>query len=118
RPIERLLVHLSRISRERRGAPIKSLPVHRGDEVGQLARIIHDLSAWAVRQHWDAAQLRRTFDDRLTKAMDLHSKRIAAIAMRDPLTGLGNRRFLEESLEPMFGACRAADEDLICLALD
>ena len=38
--------------------------------------------------------------------------------MRDPLTGLGNRRFLEEQVQDLFDSCAQAEMDLMCMVID
>ena len=38
--------------------------------------------------------------------------------MHDTLTGLGNRRFLEENLEPLFQSAWSQGADLVCIAID
>ncbi|MBI1336430.1 MAG: diguanylate cyclase [Phycisphaera sp.] len=118
RPMERLLEHLGRISAHHRPLALRSLPVHRKDEVGQLARALQDLSIWAARDHADATQLRRTLDHRIARATRSATVRLEMIAMRDPLTNLGNRRFLDEHLAELFNSCREAGDDLVCIAVD
>lgn len=117
-PIDRLTRLARKISRSDRPQPMASLPITRQDEVGQLARAIHDLIGWAVRDHYEAKQLRRTLDDRVAAATRSATRNLEQLAMRDPLTGLGNRRFIDENLELLVESAREQGEDLVCVVLD
>ena len=97
-PLEQLIKQLQRIDKTDRPKQIQSLPLHRVDEVGQLARIVHELMAWTIREHIQARQLRKSFADEVHKAINRATTDLKNMAMRDPLTGLGNRRFVDENL--------------------
>ncbi len=118
RPIEELTLQLQRIVQAERPVSLNTLPRHRQDEVGQLARAIHRLGAGAIRDYHEARSLRRTLDDRIAKATRRATRQLSELASRDPLTDLGNRRFLDEHLEALVRSCRQADTDLICVLID
>ncbi len=118
RPLERLVEHLGLLSQDHRPLPFRGLPLDRRDEVGELARALHKIASWAMRDHLDAAQLRRTLDDRVAKAIKRATVQLAQIAMRDPLTNLGNRRFLDAHLEPLLESCKQSGDELLAMAID
>ncbi len=117
-PIEDLVQQLSRITRPERPLSTRALPRHREDEIGQLARAVHQIAVTALRDRHEASNLRRTLDDRIAKATARATSQLSQMAMRDPLTQLGNRRFLEQHLDPLVLSCRAAASDLVCLIID
>jgi len=118
RPLDRLLAQLDGVNREQRPSVLSRLPTDRRDEIGRLARVLHRLSADAVRDYHEARRLRRTLDDRVERATQQATQKLQQLAMRDALTGLGNRHFFEENFEPLFESCRASGTDLLCIAID
>jgi diguanylate cyclase (GGDEF)-like protein len=90
----------------------------RPDDLGRLARGILDLSVDTFRCSIDAQQLRRTIDQRVAHATRKATLRLTQMAMRDPLTNLANRRFMQENLDEVMASCRASGLDLFCLAVD
>lgn len=117
-PIEEILSDLDRAQSPDRNGVIGRLPLERSDEVGRLARIMHRYSLEATRDQNDAKQLRRTLDDSIERATKLATRNLKEMAMRDALTGLGNRRFLDEHLPELFESCQTSNTDLICVAID
>ncbi len=117
-PVEDLVHQLSRITRPQRPLSTGSLPRGRTDEVGQVARAVHQISVAALRDRQEASSLRRTLDDRIAKATRRATAELSQLAMRDALTGLGNRRFLDEHLDPLVETCRASSTDLVCVMID
>jgi len=117
-PVEDLVHQLRRITRPERPLSTGSLPRGRQDEVGQLARAIHQVAVAGLRDRHEASNLRRTLDDRIAKATARATSQLSQLAMRDALTDLGNRRFLDEHLETLVRSCRDASTDLLCLMID
>ena len=117
-PIEDLVSATQRVSRPERPVSTGSLPRDRQDEIGQLARAIHQIARAARRDYHEASQLRRTLDDRVAKATRRATAQLSQMAMRDPLTGLGNRRFLEANGDELIQSCRLAGTDVIGIAAD
>jgi diguanylate cyclase (GGDEF)-like protein len=117
-PFERLVKQLGRINREYDTAAIDALPVERRDEVGQIARAIHQLTHWSRRDYNEARHLRRTLDYRVAEATKRATRELRQMAMRDPLTDLGNRRFLDEHLEALVDTVRETREELACVLID
>lgn len=117
-PLEDVLDAARRARRTQRPAEARRLPLRRGDEIGELAKILRDLSMAAYRHSTTVNRLRRTLDARVAKATHLATSQLQQLAMRDPLTNLGNRRFLDAHLEELVESCRATGTDLICIAID
>lgn len=117
-PFERLVRIVRRGQHVDRPNVIRSLPVHRRDEVGKLARAIHAYSVRAIRDHHQANQLRRTLDDQVRRATRKATRDLEIRALQDALTGLGNRRFMDEQFPALFDTCRRTGTDLTCIAID
>jgi diguanylate cyclase (GGDEF)-like protein len=117
-PINEFASLLERLGRAQRDAEVRALPTDRDDEVGRMAAAVRQIVIHRIRDHHDARQLRRTLDDRVRRATRSAVHSLQTLAMRDPLTGLGNRRFLEAQLPPLVEAATASDTDLICLMID
>jgi len=117
-PIEQFVVDAQRLSRPGRPLTTTSLPRDRRDEVGQLARAMHHVAVSARRDRREATQLRRTLDDRVEKATRLATAQLSQLAMRDPLTNLANRRFLEAHGDKLLESCRVSATDVACVAID
>lgn len=117
-PIEDIVVQLQRITRPQRPLSTSKLPRHRKDEIGQLARAVHQMNVQSRRDRVDASQLRRTLDSRVEHATRRATAQLSQLAMRDPMTTLANRRFIEHHLEDLVQTCRSSRTDLICIMMD
>jgi len=117
-PLDRILEKLRNAGVPSRGDIEAALPIDRTDEVGEIARIVQGLAVHVTRDHNDAKQLRRTLDDRVERATRMATRNLKELAMRDSLTGLGNRRFLDETLSGLFESCAQSNIDLVCVAID
>lgn len=98
--------------------PLTALPTSRGDEVGRLATLFAEAAAVKVRHHHHARALRRTMDTRVADATRRATAELKRQAFRDPLTGAGNRRFLDHQLPALVDAAFASTSELVCLAVD
>jgi diguanylate cyclase (GGDEF)-like protein len=100
--------------------PIDELKVFGGGvaEVAEVAQaLLHDLR----EQRRITAQLEEELRQRVanrTSALERQMSSLRMQAMRDPLTGLHNRRMLEECLPKMIQQCRADGGELSILAID
>lgn len=117
-PIEHLLEACDRIGPQRSPGALDELPTDRQDEVGKLARAMKQLAIGYIKNNCDAKQLRRTMDQRVTQATRAATRQFQQMAMRDPLTGLGNRRFLDATLDELVKSVLAANTTLGCIAID
>ncbi|MCX5662037.1 MAG: diguanylate cyclase [Planctomycetota bacterium] len=99
-------------------AGLARLPVDRQDDLGVIARAVQRLAAHSLRQHHEARHLRRTLDHRVAEATRVATRQLRQQALRDPLTDLGNRRFLDEQLDPLLSSHRAAGADMACVLID
>lgn len=117
-PLTRFVDVLKRDRLFERPNTLNKLPLDRLDEIGQIARYISERNTACHRDFLEARQLRRTLDQRIRDATRRATRRLRRIAMRDPLTDLGNRRFLDDNLSPVLESVRASNGDLICIMID
>jgi diguanylate cyclase (GGDEF)-like protein len=111
-------MELEGFERKDRSRAAQDLPLHRQDEIGQIARVIDRLTARTVREYHEADRLRRTLDDRVEKSTRQATQQLRQLAMRDPLTGLGNRRFLEENFDQLIKSALNSGTPVACVAID
>lgn len=117
-PVSRLSHRFESLARTRGAEGIKALPTERGDEIGQLARSARALCEMSIRNAHEAGRLRRTLDSLVARETRRATVQLEQMAMHDPLTGLGNRRLLEERLPVLFDECRRDGDDLVCMLVD
>jgi diguanylate cyclase (GGDEF)-like protein len=117
-PIDRLLQQLDSIRLRTAPRAIHNLPTARRDELGRIARTVQQVAVNSIRHEFEAKRVRRTMDDRIETATRTATTHLRKMALRDPLTDLANRRFMEEHFEPLVDAARKAGQNLICVAID
>ncbi len=117
-PIREFAEQLDHLVLDQRQTQVRELPTDRDDEVGRMATAVRSLIINRIRDYHDARQLRRTLDDRVTAATQKAVGTLSKLAMRDALTDLGNRRFLDAHLPALIEASKASDTDLICVMID
>lgn len=118
RPVEALGRQSQRLANSSHVDQLKQLPTNRGDEVGQLARAVHSLAAASHQREREATRLRRTLDDRIKQATRRQTNHLQQIALRDELTGLANRRCLDQRLPELITEAREDNSSLLCLMMD
>jgi two-component system cell cycle response regulator len=118
RPVEKLIHMWGALSVDRRPGAMRMLPMTRQDEAGQLARALYRLASTALKGDYDARQLRRTLDHRVSEATRRATHQLRQMAMRDALTDLANRRFLDDHLEPLVQSVQASGDELVCVMID
>jgi len=106
RVVRQLTGRLRRINVGKHDERLKDLLLDRPDELGELSRAIHDTLVQAINHRRQSRMLQRTMDDVIRRETDRATLRLQRQAATDPLTGLGNRRELEEKLSELFGADR------------
>lgn len=117
-PYDRLVRQIDRVADRRRPDDLSDLPLTRRDEAGRIARAMHRVTSVAIRNNNEARHLRRTLDDRVRHATHRATIQLRRMALRDPLTDLGNRRFLDLQLEKVVHAARESETDVAVLAID
>lgn len=117
-PIKKLADQSERLSRTGLASALRHLPVGRRDEIGRIAKSLHTMGVIATRSHMEARSLRSTLDQRVVRATKRATSELKRLVMRDPLTDLGNRRFLNENLELLFDSAKASGTDLVCVMID
>ncbi len=87
------------------------------DLAEQFDRLLHVLAEAEARIERMELEMERQIQQR---EIGFHRqlRRAKDRARLDPLTGLGNRSYLEEKIEPLFGQQAAAKEDLAAVMLD
>jgi len=106
RVVRQLTARLRRMNVGKRDERLKDLLLDRPDELGELSRAIHDTLVQAINHRRQSRMLQRTMDDVIRRETDRATLRLQRQAATDPLTGLGNRRELEQNLAELFGANR------------
>ncbi len=117
-PFQRLLTQLKRVKNKKNPSAMKSLPIDRTDEVGQLAHWVNWLANQYYQDTSEAKRLRRKLDHSVEKATRQATHELRKMAMHDPLTGLGNRRFLKDNLETLTRSAWTTGTELACVAID
>jgi diguanylate cyclase (GGDEF)-like protein len=118
RPYRILADQAERLSRSGLTGALRGLPVGRRDEVGRIAKALHAMGVATTRSHMEALALRRTLDQRVLSATRRATNELSRLVMRDALTDLGNRRFLDENFGRLFESASASGTDLACVMLD
>jgi diguanylate cyclase (GGDEF)-like protein len=115
--IRRLTVALRQISEGDR-EPLSQLRTERDDDLGALSRAMSAALVHATAHRIEAARLRATMDETIRRETDRATGRLQREATTDPLTGLGNRRALEDKLTAQVDAGRRSGRPLTALVID
>lgn len=97
------------------------LPTSLADEFGELARNVARMIEENRTVQSRMGHMERTMDARVadqTKRIQGMLRQAKKQAWMDPLTGLGNRRLLDDRLEELFDTQRANGEDLSVIMFD
>ena len=116
--IRRLTRCLRQIEQERDRTHLRRLLADRPDELGELSRAIHDALSEAFTDRVKARVLRRSMDDSIRRETDRATGQLRRRAATDALTGLGNRRALEQRLEALLAANRESYDPVAALLID
>ena len=117
-PYDRLVKQIDKVAERRKITDLSALPLTRRDEAGRIARAMHRVTTVAIRDGREARQLRRTIDKRVQEETCRSTEQLRRLAMRDPLTELGNRRFLDMQLPRMIKAAQASSTDVSAMVID
>ncbi len=88
------------------------------DDLGQLSRDIHAALTAAHQDRLESARMRRNFTHRVERETQRATHHLTRMSLTDQLTGLANRRALDEALEHMIEEARSLGRDLACVSLD
>ncbi|MEO0474393.1 MAG: diguanylate cyclase [Planctomycetota bacterium] len=117
-PYDRLVKQIDKVAERREITDLSALPLTRRDEAGRIARAMHRVTTVAIRDGREARQLRRTLDTRVQEETRRSTEQLRRLVLRDPLTELGNRRFLDEQLPRLIEAAEASDTDVSAMVID
>lgn len=117
-PYDRLVRQIDKIAERRKITDLSALPLTRRDEAGRIARAMHRVTTVAIRDGREARQLRRTIDTRVQEETHRSTEKLRRLALRDPLTELGNRRFLDEQLPRLIEAAQQSGTDVSAMVID
>ena len=117
-PYDRLVKQIDKVAERRKITDLSTLPLTRRDEAGRIARAMHRVTTVAIRDGREARQLRRTIDRRVKDEIHQATAQLRRLAQRDPLTELGNRRFLDMQLPRIVSAAEDTGTDVSAIAID
>ena len=118
-PFERLVGHLDKVLEDPEASrPLSRLPRDRRDEIGRIARCAHRLGALSHQYRHEARALRRDIECRVARSTQRATTELRRMANRDPLTELGNRRYLQETLPALVQRAQDTRSDVLCIAID
>lgn len=89
-------------------------PVVRGDEIGRLATAFNQMAD----QHQQTHERMRRLNAELEERVAHRTQQLRELASREPLTGLYNRRYFNETLERRFAEALRYGDDLSCIMID
>ena len=104
--IRRLTRCLRQIEQARDRTHLRRLLADRPDELGELSLAIHDALSEAFTDRVKARVMQRSMDDSIRRETDRATGQLRRLAATDALTGLGNRRALEQRLEDLLASNR------------
>lgn len=117
-PYDQLVKQIDKVAERRHITDLSALPLTRRDEAGRIARAMHRVTTVAIRDGREARQLRRTIDIRVQEETQRSTEQLRRLALRDPLTELGNRRFLDMQLPRLIEAAEESGTDVSAMVID
>lgn len=120
-PIERLVRQLDRTvcrAEVESSRGLSQLPRERTDEVGHIARCVHRLATQNLQYQHETRVLRRDMEHQVQRSTRRATSQLRRMAHHDPLTDLGNRRCLNETLPRLIERAVDARIDVLCIAID
>jgi diguanylate cyclase (GGDEF)-like protein len=116
--IRQLNVRLRMIADGNRNIPLKDLIIDDDGDLGALSRIMHDLAAEAFGARRQVTLAQRRIEDDVQKQTKRATAHLEKQAATDPLTGLGNRRALEQRIAEMIQSISDKGRLLTIVAID
>jgi len=116
--IRKLAKTLRKMKEDRSWNNVRSLLTDRTDELGDLSRAVHDALSDTAAAQINARLLKRTMDESIRRETHRATGQLRREASTDPLTGLGNRRALEQLFEEMFSPGNIKHDQVASLLID
>ena len=116
--MHRLAVALDRAVQERRPIAQEALDLQREDDLGVISRALRDLTKQSVAARVENHSLQRRMNDRIEQSTTRATAQLQRQAMSDPLTGLGNRRLLDQELAGEFQSDQSRQQWIGVLLID
>lgn len=116
-PYERLAHGLEVQARSATPSALKNLPVNRCDEIGRIARSMHQISVVAIRSRYESRRLRRVLDTRVKAETSKFYGPHLNKTIRNGLTKLNNRQFLGRHLDAIITDSAMSGADMICIMI-
>ncbi len=111
--------HLTRqLRRAGYNEPLRDMLTGGDDDFDRLRRAIHNRLTEATAHRIEVGHLRRTMDDSIRRETGRATDRLQKEVYTDALTGIGNRRALEQHLGRMLDPASRPDEPLVVLVID
>jgi len=88
--------------------------VKRTDEIGELATAYNLMADKLAQKHREISELNAELEDRVQQ----RTAQLRELAVRDPLTGLYNRRRFNEDLRRRFAEAKRYGHELACMMID
>lgn len=107
--ISRLTWNIQRYCSDKERPPLREFQLEREDHLGELSRAIHGMLASTVPDRIEAGAVQRKLGQQILKQTRQETAKLKQESRTDLLTGLGNRRVLNEAFE------RLLDENGKCL---
>lgn len=89
-------------------------PVRRRDEIGRLAQAFNQMADQHQLTHERIIRLNSELEERVAQ----RTQQLRELASKEPLTGLYNRRFFNDTMERRFSEAQRYDTDLSCIMID
>src|SRR5215510_14055817 len=101
-----------------RDLPVKSLILERDDELGALSEAVYNLAAESMERHSQVRLLQRRMGHDIQRETRRATAHLERQALTDPLTGLGNRRALEQWADEILDPRRRDRRMVTAIAID
>ena len=116
--IRRLARQLRDVRSGRRQNTIRELIINRDDELGGLSRAIHDTLEQVIAAQLESRLLQRNMGHNIKRETRRATRQLKREVITDPLTGLGNRRALEQWLDETLHQERRSTGQVVAMAID
>ncbi len=101
RKLRRLTACIRGLSGQSGPESLRKLIIDQDDELGELSKALHELIGEVISNRRAAERLKRDMGESIRRETHRQTIRLKKEAFTDPLTGLGNRRALEQRLQDL-----------------